>query len=422
MKATFFIQTLGCKLNQFESDGIAARLLDQGMIAAQDPKSAEVLLINTCTVTEKAELKSLKLSKQYVAHRARFVFLLGCAVDRLRPSPWNQKVVLVPNNLKSKVPDLVIQYLEGRTPDVKEADPFDYRTRILAERTRGFLKIQDGCDVGCAYCIVPLARGRAVSRPVDDVVTSFQQLLDQGAGEIVLTGINIAHYRSGGVDFCGLLQRLLGIPGDYRLRLSSLEPGIFPIQFYELMRDPRMARHLHLSLQSGSDSVLERMGRPYSVADWLRMVWQLRTIDPSFHISTDIIVGFPGESNEDFESSLSVLKEAGAGRIHIFPFSPRRGTVAYNLKERLPSLLMNERLARLRSVSSELYRSYQQGLVGGVDRVLVEKSDANSASGWISRYVYVSVPTSVKRERNTWIEVRIHGFEINSGRLEARAV
>lgn len=420
--ASFFIQTLGCKLNQFESEGLAARLLDYGLDEEPTPEKADIVLINTCTVTEKAHLKSLKQSRLLASSRARFVFLLGCDVEQLGSEPWDERVIEVPNPLKSRVPELVLQYLGGKRTALPEADPFDFDTKVLQHRTRCFLKVQDGCDVGCAYCIVPLVRGRAVSRNLKDVQQTARNLLDQGAREIVLTGINIAHYHSEGVDFNGLLRCLLDLEGEYRLRLSSLEPSIFQDEFYELMNHPRMARHLHLSLQSGSDPVLRRMGRPYTSQNWLEVVQRLRQIDSGFHVSTDIIVGFPGETEVDFESSLDLLQEARVGKVHIFPFSPRRGTQAYRFGDKVSAPVMNQRLSRVRLLAHNLFESYQQGLSGLRDRLLIEKSEGGAVSGWLSRYVYVNVPDQAQRTRNTWVDVLIQRYNAPTGKLEVEVI
>lgn len=404
MQRTFHIETLGCRLNQFESDALGARLEEMGLRRTEDPRNAEILLLNSCTVTETAHLQSLRRAAAFSRTAAKWVFVLGCAVPRLESLKEDGRVVLVPNAAKSNLPNLIEAYLEGEAPVVGPGDPFDYDTSGVTHRTRAFLKIQDGCDGACSYCVVPLVRGRAVSRPAVEVVSAARRLIARGVKEIVLTGINLARYRVADQDLVSLLRTLLDLEGDFRVRLSSVEPQEFGEDFYELFTQPRMAAHLHLSLQSGSDAVLRAMRRPYDRGVWRRVVTALRRRRPDLHLSTDVIVGFPGEGPEDFEATLDLLEESGVGRVHPFPFSPREGTEAYALVDRPDPFEVQRRMDRLRQRAAAGYRQYLDSLTGLVDRLLVEKSGPGGASGWVSRYVYVTVP--VTRPRNSWVEVR----------------
>jgi threonylcarbamoyladenosine tRNA methylthiotransferase MtaB len=250
-------------------------------------------------------------------------------------------------------------------------------------RTRAAVKIQDGCDRFCTYCIVPHVRGRAVSRPPASVLEEVRRVVAGGAREIVLTGVNLGRFSYGETDFPALLERILGcLPEDgrVRLRISSLEPEGLDARFTRLFSDRRLAPHVHLCLQSGSDRILERMNRHYRVEDVRRIAAGLRDADPALNLTTDIIVGFPGETEEDAAASRAVATELGFGHIHVFPFSPREGTAAARMPDQVPAAVKRERARALRELGTRLKRRYYGSLVGGAEEVLVETAGARGAA------------------------------------------
>lgn len=419
MPRTFFIETLGCKLNQFESEAIQTQLLQRGWSLLDDASQADVILVNTCTVTEKAHLKSLKISTKFERLTARLILIMGCATEHLKKDhQWDKRVILVPNQQKNLIPRILEQEIELKDLDSLSGDRFDFGSDVHLSRTRGFLKIQDGCDVKCSYCIVPHVRGKAVSRNYSEVVASFIELIRSGVKEVVLTGINISRYRDEGKNLTDLIHRLITTPGDFRIRLSSLEPDQFSPSFFELFAHPKIASHVHLSLQSGSDRILEAMHRTYDARAWLNIVENLRSACPLIHISTDVIVGFPGETDEDFEQTLNVLHQAGVGKVHQFPFSVRKNTPAASLTNHVPDSVIQLRLKQLKTLSDYLIESYQKSLVGLRERLLIERIGDGQASGWISRYIYLRMEATPTMRRNQWVDGVIRFYSQKTKSLE----
>ncbi len=269
------------------------------------------------------------------------------------------------------------------------ADLFGYSAAGGVTRTRAAVKIQDGCDNFCSFCIIPFVRGRAASRPADRIVEEARLLADSGARELVITGVNMGRYSHEGVGLAAVLERILGVPGDFRVRISSLEPEPLDDGFVELFANPRMCPHLHLCLQSGSDRVLLAMRRTYRLADYLALAEKLRSRLPLLNLTTDIIVGFPGESDADFEASCRVARDVGFGHIHTFKYSRREGTRAARMDGHVDERVKNERSEAMRAISVESKRQYRQRLVGTVERVLVEKAGA-TARGYGEHYVPVA--------------------------------
>ena len=405
-------RTLGCKLNQYETEAIAAQFDAAGYTVVSFGETADVYVLNSCTITSQADRKSRNLV--YRALRGggpqSSVVLTGCFAERNAEAfSDDPRVLVVGNEGKSDVLSLVDARLRARgetgiagaaeastgvSPGVSpeaatgmtesasraaNAGPFGFRAARGMFHTRAAIKIQDGCDQFCTYCIVPHVRGRAVSREPADVLDDVRQTVAGGAREIVVTGVNLGSYRHGELDLTGLLGRILDeLPADggVRVRISSLEPEGLDERFTALFADPRLAPHVHLCMQSGSDAVLRRMGRRYRSSDFRRIADSLRSVDPMFNLTTDIIVGFPGETEAEFESSVSAARDLGFSHIHVFPFSAREGTPAARMAEQVPGPVKSERARRLREVSAELKRQYYTRMVGRREEVLVERGDA----------------------------------------------
>ena len=428
MSARVAFRTLGCKLNQYETESIAAQFDAAGYTVVPFGEAADVYVINSCTITTQADRKSRNLV--YRALRTggeeSSVVLTGCFAERNAGGHDDDpRVMVVGNEQKSEVFPLVDARLragsrpgsdaapaEAAAPGAAKGGPFEFRAARGMFHTRAAIKIQDGCDQFCTYCIVPHVRGRAVSREPADILREARETVAGGAREIVVTGVNLGRYRHGELDFAELLRRLLDeIPADsgVRVRISSLEPEGLDERFTSLFADPRLSPHVHLCLQSGSDAVLRRMGRRYRSADFRRVVDSLRSVDPMLNLTTDIIVGFPGETEAEFEASVSAACEIGFSHIHVFPFSPREGTPAARMPDQVPAAVKSGRARRLRELSAELKRQYYARIVGRREEVLVEKVDTTvpEARGYGRYYVPVLIPQA-GLEQNAVYEVDIN--------------
>ncbi len=390
--------TLGCKLNQFETDSIATRLRDSGYRVVDFAEPADVCVINSCTVTNRADRKSRNLlyrAERQSSGDSSLVVLTGCFVDSHRDELESDgRTYIVPNEQKQSIPELVDGHFRGEITH-PAGSVFDFPLPDRIFHTRSTIKVQDGCDNFCTFCIIPFVRGRAQSRPAGEVLAAVREAVEGGAKEIVLTGVNMSRYRDGEVDFTELASRCLDVEKEYRLRISSLEPDQLTDRFLELFAHPRMAPHLHLCLQSGSERVLLAMRRQYTAELYTRLARALRERDPLFNLTTDIIVGFPGETDADFESSLRAVAELGFGHVHTFPYSVRAGTRAARLQSQVASRAKKERAARIREAGERSKRAYRERLVGLTERMLVERveerDDRIMLSGLGEHYVPIRV-------------------------------
>ncbi len=402
--------TLGCRLNAAETEALATDFARGGWRIGSWDEPADAWVVNTCTVTGQADRKSRNLLSQAV-RRGGVVVATGCFVERGRRGLEERGVTyVVDNRRKARIFDLVEAHFRGEMPavDALEADPFGYSDPGGVTRTRAAVKIQDGCDNFCSFCIIPFVRGRAVSRPAGEVVEEVRRLAGSGARELVITGVNMGRYGRDGVDLAALLERVLQVPGDFRVRLSSLEPEPLDDRFAALFEHPRMCPHLHLCLQSGSDRILEAMRRTYRAADYVAVAERLRRRAPLLNLTTDIIVGFPGESQEDFEASCRIAREIGFGHIHTFKYSRREGTRAARMDGQVDERVKGERSEVVRRISADSKRLYRRRLVGRVEQVLVEKAGA-AAHGYGEHYVPVAFDLP-GAERNRIYAVTITGL------------
>ncbi len=351
------VVNLGCKVNRVESDSIALSYRSKGAHLVS-PTEADLIVVNTCTVTGDAEKKTRKTIRKLLRgndHAA--VLVTGCAavIDPSFFSSLDDRVVVVDKS------DLI--------------DSTDMSLRLGEEfPTRVAVKVQDGCDHACSYCIVHVARGPAWSRPFDDVLDEVGGLSDRGVGEIVLTGIDMGSYTSGGKGLVDLLEALLERTDGARLRLSSVEPRSLDPRMVDLMAksEGRICRHLHLPLQSGSDKVLREMYRPYRSGDFRALCTMLKEEIPSLSLTTDVIVGFPGETQADFDSTCELVEEVGFSKLHVFRYSPRRGTPAAKRLDQIEPSIKDERADVLIRLGEDLRLRFARGLVGSSEWVVVE--------------------------------------------------
>ena len=415
MPPSIAFTNLGCRLNIAESDALAARFQAAGYRVVTAADAPDVVVVNTCTVTGQADRKSRNALRRAIrlpsaprpdagagAGERPLVVATGCYVTAHGGAACDLPGVdyAVDNDRKSQIFDLVAAHLAGEVADpaALPSDPFGYRLGPQPLHTRATIKIQDGCDNFCTFCIIPAVRGRARSRPAPAILQEARRLLTAGHRELVLTGVNIGRYDWGGWGFSRLLQELLELPGDYRLRVSSLEPDPLDERFIELTAHPRLCPHLHLCLQSGSDRVLLRMRREYDVDRYLeliariRAVWERRNVPA--HFSTDVLVGFPGETDDDFARTLAVCESVDFGHVHVFRYSPRAGTRAARLPNHVPEPVKAQRSASIRGLAAAGRRRLAQRFPGREQRVLVEETGAGFATGYGESYLRVRFPAA----------------------------
>lgn len=394
------ITNLGCRLNRAEIESISTALQESGheIVAGDD---ADLFIINSCAVTVKSQgatMRHLKRFSELAARRGGRVVLAGCVAERLRREG---NVFHVPNDQKAMIPEIVERWEDFGAPPAPDSARFDYALPVRASTTRANLKIQDGCGNFCSYCIVPLVRGAPRSKPRDLVLDECARLVAAGFREIVLTGVMIGNYsREGsgdGSELADLVEALLNLPGRFRLHLTSLMPVLVTPKLAELLGHEKMVKHLHLSLQSGSDAVLGRMNRPYGREEYLSLAERLRASVPDINLTTDVIAGFPGETEHDFLDTLDLVRDAGLSRVHAFRYSPRPGTRAAAMPDQVPEQIKRERSARLISVSDSLARAYRARFQGRRSIFLSERARGGRTSGFNEYYLPIEVAGSLPR-------------------------
>lgn len=451
--------TLGCKVNACETEKMKQQFEAAGHSITAFSEQADVYIVNTCTVTNIADRKSRKM-----LHRARrmnphaLVVATGCYVDSSEKKGEQDAAIdlLVPNAEKGQIVDCVVDCYEknfgqtaGEMPEIEEGQECQEQTaeerqeqkadrtqeagRSQAaqaeEHTRAYLKVQEGCNQYCSYCIIPYVRGPLRSKPVGQVLDEVRELAAQGFREIVITGIHLSSYGVDGEDaraflekkgepLLELLETIHEVAGIDRIRLGSLEPRIITEEFaIRLAALPKICPHFHLSLQSGCDTVLKRMNRHYTSLEYQERVEILRRVFVHPAITTDIIVGFPQESGEEFEITRRFAEALGFAQIHVFKYSRRYGTVADGMDGQVAENIKNERSDCLLQTEAELERKYQEYFVGTVEEILIEESATIQGKtylvGYNSRYVRIAVPVpdgaEAEKYCNTLMQVKILG-------------
>lgn len=418
--------TLGCKVNAYETDAMKRLFIEAGYEIVDFKETAQVYIINTCTVTNMADRKSRQM-----LHRAKkqnpggVIAAVGCYVQAAGEELKKDICVdlLVGNNQKHRIVELVEDYFSGKEPESfleamvdigREQEYEALSIDVPGEKTRAYLKIQDGCNQFCSYCIIPYARGRVRSRKPGEILTEAAGLVAKGYREIVLTGIHLSSYgvdlepwREKGKDFVllkgepllDLVADLSRIEGLERIRLGSLEPRIITREFVKRLSGfAKVCPHFHLSLQSGCDATLIRMNRKYTTQDYRKSCDILREQFDNPALSTDVIVGFPGESPGEFTETEQFLEEIAFASMHIFKYSKRKGTKAASMEEQIPEAVKNQRSDRLLSLEKELGKRYRSGFLGTIQRILLEEEISREGkiywTGHNERYVKLAVEGS----------------------------
>ncbi len=394
MKKVAF-KTLGCRLNQFETDSLASQFQKNDYEIVLFGQDADVVVVNTCTVTNQSDHKSGQVIKQAsrIGENA-LVVVTGCMVNNHREKLESDRkniTYFVDNEHKSSIFSLVDGHFKGEIIHPENLNPnlFDYEPADKTFHTRSWIKIHDGCDNFCTFCIIPKVRGRATSRPTKEILENISRVIGFGYKEIVLTGVNIGRYNFEGLNFENLVEKILGLPGDFRLRIGSIEPEGFGDKLFDLFSHPKLTPHLHLCLQSGSDKILLNMRRMYTAAGFLEIVDKVRSRYPDFNFTTDIIVGFPGETDEDFQHTVDFSNKIGFGHIHTFKYSVRNGTRAERMPEQISEKIKTRRSEIIRVMAEVEKRKYRSSMIGKEQTVLVEKIIDGIAQGYGENYLPV---------------------------------
>ena len=402
------IATLGCKVNQYESEAIAEALADKGFLIKSHSEICDAYIVNTCTVTAESDRKARQMIRRMMTRNPEaFMLVAGCysqispndvaaisGVDYICGSANKMSIVeklcaLAENGKKNSSPEICV-------PDL-DSSSFEQMSIRRFERTRAYVKIEDGCESKCAYCAIPMSRGPIRSKPFDEVLSEVRNLIDGGCREIVLTGIETGSYGKdlpGGQDLASLLCAVDKLDGIGRVRLGSLDPSSIKPAFVEKIKGlSSLAPHFHLSLQSGSSRILALMRRKYNAEQAMRAINLLREAIPNVQFTTDVIVGFPYEAEEDFKASCSFIEQAEFLMVHVFPYSKRRDTIAATMKGQIPEQTKHDRVHELSEISRNIRSKILDRKIGETVEVLFESRDNGYAVGHTADFIEVKVRT-----------------------------
>ncbi|SMC46144.1 threonylcarbamoyladenosine tRNA methylthiotransferase MtaB [Oscillospiraceae bacterium] len=429
MKVYFY--TLGCRVNQYETDAARELFIKAGFGIADSAEDADVCVVNTCTVTGEADRKS----RQQLRRMARInpdtiVVAMGCMTE-MAEAVIDADVVCGTKD-KTLVVEKTLEYISRKSggesisrgvmhhrPEVTKTDEYhEFGTVLSPEGTRAFIKVEDGCNKFCTYCIIPFARGRVASRAEDAVLKEAQDLASRGYSEVIVSGIHVCSYgKDRGEDSLALvrlLKKIDAIEGISRIRLGSLEPMSLTDDFIEGLKGvTKLCPHFHLSLQSGCDKILKKMNRDYTSDEFLERVSKLRSVYPTMSLTTDIICGFPEETEEDFKETCDFVIEAGFTKVHTFPYSEREGTVAAKMPQ-VPVNVRKDRASRLIAVSNELENNFAAKKVGSAASVLIETFKDGYAEGYTPEYIRAKVRTEDNSLKGKTVSVKAVRAEENT--------
>lgn len=394
----FNIVTFGCKVNQYESNMMKEKMLSSNFFYEENMSDANIIIVNTCSVTNVADKKCLKMIRRIKREYPNALLVVaGCS------SQNNQNVyealdidILLGNKDKSKIAELIKEYLDTEKKYVKfynERD-LDFEDMLINDynHVRAFVKIEDGCDNFCSYCIIPFVRGSVRSKDFDTVIKEAKLLTEHGHKEIVLTGIHTGHYMSNNHDLTDLINELSKIDDLLRIRISSIEITELNDKFLEMLKiNKKVCNHLHIPLQAGSDEILKRMNRKYDLAYYEEKINKIRSIRPDISITTDIIVGFPYETDELFSETLEFSKKMNFSKIHVFPYSIRVGTAAASMPNQVDEVTKKVRVKKLMALSEKQEKEYYEKFKGKELDILVEECDNNVSIGHTSNYLMVTL-------------------------------
>lgn len=420
----FMILTLGCKVNAYESEYIKETFIQKGLKGANSMNDADVIVINTCSVTNQSDAKSRQIIRRARKNAPNSILVVvGCSAQNHKDEMFDYGAnIVLGNKDKSKILDYVNDYIERKENIINMYDmsSVDFENMFLkseSDKTRAFVKIQDGCNNFCSYCIIPYMRGNIRSKNIDDAVNEINSLVDAGHREIVLTGIHTGSYGRGeDYDLTDLIRKISINPKLDRIRISSIEITELNDKFMdELKNNKKICNHLHIPLQSGSDVVLEKMNRKYDTNYYRDKIIEIRAIRPDISITTDLIVGFPYETEEEFDKTYDFIKEIGFTKIHTFPFSLRSGTKA----EEMMNASVNDkdkttRVHKILELSLELESAYYNKFVGCETEVLVETTKDGKSCGHTDNYISVNLDKYVESGAMCKVKiVNVDGLSVN---------
>ena len=392
---SFFIETWGCQMNQHDSELIEGQLRDCGLQPAPDAGTADLVILNTCSVRERPVQKLVsRIGVLEKLKRPPVIGVCGCVAQQegaklLKRSP-KVGFVLGPGEI-SRIGEAIRVVKQGDRPVLTGFDvqrEHNFQTIFRKSSTRGMVTVVEGCNEFCTFCVVPYTRGRELSRPLDEVVTEIRDLAATGLKEVELLGQTINSYRCpvSNSDFADLLEAVAGVPGIERVRYITSHPRHFDDRLISVLAsNPKVSRYLHLPFQAGSDSVLERMHRRYTASEYRELIGRIRTAVPDINLSTDVIVGFPGETDHDFEASLDLLRDLRFGQVYAFAFSPRPNTPAARYGEQVDEETKKDRLHRLFELTECISRELNNRLVGSVVPVLIDGDSRRGVEQWQGR-------------------------------------
>ena len=421
MKTVFFF-TLGCKVNQYESEAMEKLFFAAGYELAENVSKADVVVVNTCAVTALSTQKSRQMIRRFIRlNPDALIVVIGCYAQN-SPEEISQidgVDVIIGTSERTKIVELVEKSLANRNEkilrvtDVENISEFEELPHT-PQRTRAFLKIEDGCNNFCSYCIIPYVRGRVRSRSLESIRVECEELAAAGYREIVLTGIHIGAY---GCDFknkitlVDAIKTVLDAANPFRLRLGSIESTEMSDALIDLMKnDSRICNHVHLPLQSGCDEILKAMRRPYTVKNFAALTERLVKEIPDISIGTDLIAGFPGESDKNFDETLDFIKSQPFSKIHVFPFSSREGTVAASMPNHVDAQIKKVRVARALEISAAKEKTFAEKLIGKTVEIIAETEENGFIDGLTKNYVRVYVPVNPQIKSGDIIKVTAEKF------------
>lgn len=413
------LKALGCRLNEAELEQWSQEFRALGHQISQDSERANLIVLNTCAVTSDAARKSRNLINRFHRHNPEAKLVVSGCHASLDPDSVAQTLgvdLVVTNDHKDDLVPMVMDRLDLNSMPEMATEPGDASLFQLG-RHRGFIKIQDGCRYRCTFCIVTVARGEERSRSVEDIVNEINQLHESGVREVVLTGVHVGGYGSDlDSSLYELVRHVLEETSIPRIRFASVEPWDLPDDFFGLFTNPRLMPHMHLPLQSGSDAVLRKMARRCKTEEFRSLVEQARREIPGFNVTTDIIVGFPGETEDDWQRTMEYVESIGFGHLHIFSYSRREGTKAAKLPDQVPDPIKKQRSREMHTLGDRLKEAFLREQIGSQTEVLWEQvnQDASGVSfdqGFSRNYLRVQVPKSELNRDNQIGPVRITGVE-----------
>ena len=421
MEKTVAFCTLGCKVNQYETNAMIEQFIKKGYKIKEFNEKAEIYIINTCTVTNMADRKSRQMLRRVKEINPNaIVVACGCyaQVAKEELEKINEIDLIYGTNEKNKIVEYVEEWIKSENKEntivtdvMYQKEFLDFGVTDYTDKTRAVIKVQDGCDRFCTYCIIPFARGHIRSRKIENVIEEIEHIAKKGIKEVVITGIHIASY---GKDFkediglIDLLEEVNKVDGIERIRLGSIEPTLITEEFLQrLTKLDKICDHFHLSLQSGCNETLKRMNRRYTIEEFRKVTKLLRKAYQNVSLTTDIIVGFPGESEEEFNKTYNFLKEIKFYQMHIFKYSQRKGTKASIMPNQVDAKTKEKRSSKLLELSKNNQEEYNKKYIGKEMAVLFEEKEGNYIKGHTSNYIIVKVP--YKKIENKIIKVKIIG-------------